>query len=98
MINGIVSPDKSTFVKGKILYVPTIMNEIIDYYNRKRKKNVILNICLNKSYDSVSLEYMLQIMTFMRFDQRWIWRTKACLVSCCSSILESGAPIQEFSL
>lgn len=97
MIDDLVNPVQSAFVKGRqILDGPLMVNEIIQWY--KRKKNLmIFKVDFDKAYDSVSWEYLYQIMSFMGFDHKWSQWITACLVSSRTSILINKSPIKEFS-
>ena len=57
---------------------------------------MILKVDFDKAYDLVSWDYLLRIMDFMGFDQKWIRWINACLISYHTSILVNGSPTQEF--
>lgn len=59
---------------------PLMVNEIIQWYKSKKKNLMILKVDFDKAYDSVSWDYLLQVMCFMGFDKKWIQWIKACLV------------------
>ncbi|XP_023751604.1 uncharacterized protein LOC111899957 [Lactuca sativa] len=59
---------------------------------------MIFKVDFDKAYDSVSWEYLLKIMEFMDFDQKWIRWIQACLESSRAAILVNGSPTKEFSL
>lgn len=94
VINDIVSSEQSVFVKGKQILDDTLMvNEITSWYKKKKRKVMIMKVDFDKAYDSVCWGYLLQIMEFMGFDQKWIGCINACLISSRASILVNGSPM-----
>lgn len=73
-----------------------MVNEIIDWYKKKKKKLMIFKVDFAKTYDSISWDYVLCVMKFMGFGSKWIAWINACLVSSRSSILMNGSPTKEF--
>ncbi|GJY28735.1 RNA-directed DNA polymerase, partial [Tanacetum coccineum] len=99
VIDDLVHPVQSAFVKGhQILDVPMVVNEVIEWYKKKKKKYMLFKVDLDKVYDSVSWDYLLQIMTWMGFNEKWIQWIRACLISSRASILVNGSPTKEFPL
>ncbi|GKD95834.1 RNA-directed DNA polymerase, eukaryota, reverse transcriptase zinc-binding domain protein, partial [Tanacetum coccineum] len=86
-------------VKGhQILDVPMVVNEVIEWYKKKKKKCMLFKVDLDKVYDSVSWDYLLQIMAWMGFNEKWIQWIRACLISYSASVLVNGSPTKEFPL
>ncbi|GJX52863.1 putative reverse transcriptase domain-containing protein [Tanacetum coccineum] len=99
VIDDLVHPVQSAFVKGhQILDGPMVVNEVIEWYKKKNKKCRLLKVDLDKAYDSVSWDYLLQIIFWMGFNEKWIQWIRACLISYSASVLVNGSPTKEFPL
>ncbi|GJX49836.1 putative RNA-directed DNA polymerase, eukaryota, reverse transcriptase zinc-binding domain protein [Tanacetum coccineum] len=99
VIDDLVHPVQSAFVKGRqILDGPMVVNEVIEWYKKKNKKCRLLKVDLDKAYDSVSWDYLLQIIFWMGFNEKWIQWIRACLISSRASVLINGSPTNEFQL
>lgn len=59
---------------------------------------MIFKVDLEKAYDSVSWEYLLTILEFMGFVNKWIGWISARLNSSRASVLVNGSPTVEFNL
>lgn len=83
---------------GHVLNGPLLLNEIVSWCKKHKKKCMLLKIHFEKSYDSISWDFLLGIMAFLGFRHIWIGWIKACLVSSRLSIVVDGSPTDEFSL
>lgn len=98
VIDSLVNHVQFAFVKGRqILDGPLMMNEIIQWYKRKTNNLMVLKVDFDKAYDFVIWDYLLQVMYFMGFDQKWIQWIIVCLVYSRTSVLVNGFPTKEFS-
>nr|GEY67695.1 mitochondrial import inner membrane translocase subunit TIM44-2 [Tanacetum cinerariifolium] len=63
-----LSPEQSAFISGRqILDGPLILNKIIDWYKKRKKKLMLFKVDFEKAFDSISwkyLDYMLHKMSF----------------------------------
>lgn len=99
VIDSIVSPEQSAFVKGRqILDGPLLLNEVIDWYRIKKKSLLLFKIDFAKAFDSLSWDYLFDILKIMGFGNKWISWIMACLTSARSSVLINGSPTEEFQL
>ncbi|GJY08595.1 putative RNA-directed DNA polymerase, partial [Tanacetum coccineum] len=99
VIDSIISPEQTAFIRGRqILDGPLLVNELIDWYKRKKKTLMVFKIDFEKAFDSVSWDFIFQILQFMGFSQLWISWIRGCLFSARTSILVNGSPSREFSL
>ncbi|GKA69148.1 RNA-directed DNA polymerase, eukaryota, reverse transcriptase zinc-binding domain protein [Tanacetum coccineum] len=90
-IQGIMSDDK-------IIDVPFILSEMIDWYKKQNKKMLTFKVDFENAFDSVSwkyLDYMLHNLGFYLTWRSWI---EACLESSRTSILVNGSPTSKFSV
>nr|GEX19681.1 RNA-directed DNA polymerase, eukaryota [Tanacetum cinerariifolium] len=98
IIEDIVDPVQLAFVKGRqILDGPMVVNEVIDWYNKKNKKCMLFKIDFDKAFDSVGRGYLFKVMEYMGFNETWIQWIRTCLTSSWSSILVNGSPTNELS-
>ncbi|GKC37450.1 putative RNA-directed DNA polymerase, eukaryota, reverse transcriptase zinc-binding domain protein [Tanacetum coccineum] len=88
VIDDIIHPVQSAFVKGRqILDGLLVVNKVIEWYKKKKKKCMLFNVDFDKAYDSVSWEYLFKMMEYMRFNTKCIQWIRSCLVSSRTSIL-----------
>ncbi|XP_022002156.1 uncharacterized protein LOC110899580 [Helianthus annuus] len=97
VIGKVVSNSQSAFIKGKyILDGPLIVNEIIAWCKRNKKKMFLLKIDFEKAYDNVNWHFVIDIMLQIGFPDlwcKWLW---GILSSARSSVLVNGSPTFEF--
>nr|GEX31625.1 RNA-directed DNA polymerase, eukaryota, reverse transcriptase zinc-binding domain protein [Tanacetum cinerariifolium] len=99
IVDTVVSVEHTAFIKGRqILNGPLLVNELVDWYKKKKKKMVILKIDFEKAFDSISWDYLDNMLEFVNFLTRWRRWISACLYSARSSLLINGSPTQEFML
>jgi hypothetical protein len=72
MIDGLVSNAQSTFIKRRCiqdnyLYVRNLARA----YHRKKIPALLLKLNITKAFDSVSWEYLLDLMQHRGFPVRW---------------------------
>ncbi|XP_071730763.1 uncharacterized protein [Rutidosis leptorrhynchoides] len=99
VIGSVISPEQSAFIKERqILDGPLIVNEVVDWCKRKKKKAMLFKVDFDKAFDSIHWSYIFSMMRFMGFDMKWILWIKACLKSSKASLLLNGSPSSEFSI
>ncbi|GJS68656.1 putative RNA-directed DNA polymerase, eukaryota, reverse transcriptase zinc-binding domain protein [Tanacetum coccineum] len=65
VIETVISSEQTAFVSQRqILDGPLMVNEIIDWYKRKKAKLMILKIDFEKAFDSVSWDFLDQVLQF----------------------------------
>jgi hypothetical protein len=88
VIDVVISPEQSTFIKGRqILDGPILLNEIIDLFVKKKRKLMLFKINFAKAYKSLSWDFLFNIMAHMRFDSALVGWIRECLASSRASIL-----------
>ncbi|GKD90093.1 RNA-directed DNA polymerase, eukaryota, reverse transcriptase zinc-binding domain protein [Tanacetum coccineum] len=59
---------------------------------------MIFKIDFEKAFDSVSWDFLFQVIVFMGFSSKWISWISGCLSSAKTSVLVNGSPTDEFHL
>ncbi|KAJ9562034.1 hypothetical protein OSB04_007194 [Centaurea solstitialis] len=96
---NVISNVQSAFLKGRsILDGILVANETISYLKSSRKKGLIFKVDFEKAYDSVSWEFLLDLLEQMGFGRKWRKWVGTCLKSSRISILVNGSPTEEFSM
>ncbi|GJV75495.1 RNA-directed DNA polymerase, eukaryota [Tanacetum coccineum] len=99
VIATVISSEQTAFVSQRqILDGPLMVNEIIDWYKRKKAKLMILKIDFEKAFDSVSWDFLDQVLQFTGFGHTWRSWIRGCLSSAKASVLVNGSPTAEFDL
>ncbi|GJX40419.1 RNA-directed DNA polymerase, eukaryota, reverse transcriptase zinc-binding domain protein, partial [Tanacetum coccineum] len=99
VIDSIVSPEQSAFIKGRqILDGPMMLSEIIAHFKATRRKLMVFKVDFEKAYDSLSWDFLFEVMNKMGFTLNWIAWVKATLTSSRASVLLNGAPTEEFDV
>ncbi|GKD53993.1 RNA-directed DNA polymerase, eukaryota, reverse transcriptase zinc-binding domain protein [Tanacetum coccineum] len=97
VLGDIVSEVQSAFVEGRqILDGPFILNEVLQWCKRKKKKSIIFKVDFEKAYDSVRWDYLDEVLRKFGFGNKWCSWIQECLISSRGSILLNGSPTEEF--
>ncbi|XP_071689956.1 secreted RxLR effector protein 78-like [Rutidosis leptorrhynchoides] len=75
-----------------------IANEVLHDVKVTKRKGFLFKVDFGKAFDSISWDFLMEIMKQMGFGQRWQKWIHACLSSASISILVNGSPTKEFSL
>ncbi|XP_071685671.1 uncharacterized protein [Rutidosis leptorrhynchoides] len=99
VLPGLIDKEQSAFLKGRyILDGALIVNESIDFLKRNKRKSLMFKVDFEKAFDSLSWDFLLEIMKRMGFGDRWRKWILACLQSASISILVNGSPTNEFRI
>ncbi|XP_071700037.1 uncharacterized protein [Rutidosis leptorrhynchoides] len=99
VINKIVGPEQSAFIKGRqILDGISVANEIIEDLKRAKKKCLIFKADFAKAFDSLDWHFLDSTMNAMGFGTKWREWIKECLRTASISILVNGTATKEFYL
>ncbi|GJS49220.1 RNA-directed DNA polymerase, eukaryota [Tanacetum coccineum] len=97
VISDLVSDTQSAFVENRqILDGPFIMNELLAWCKRKRKHALIFKVDFAKAYDSVHLDYLLDVLHAFGFGPNWCKWIQGTFTSAMASILVNESPTAEF--
>ena len=73
VLDKVISPSQNAFVEGsQILDAALIANEAVDSMFRRNDGGVVCKLDIEKAYDHVNWEYVLEVMRRMGFGQRWL--------------------------
>ncbi|XP_038996102.1 uncharacterized protein LOC120120551 [Hibiscus syriacus] len=95
----IIGDSQFAFIAGRqILDCSLIANETIDFVSKSRHSGVAFKIDFHKAYDTISWEFLLQILKKCGFREKWCMWIYKCISSAKISILVNGAPMEAFSI
>ena len=96
-LNKLVGIEQSTYIEARsILDGPLIINELVTWSKKNKKKVFIFKIDFDKAFDSLNwgfLDSVLEQMGFSMKRRRWI---KGCLKTGIASVLVNGSATKEF--
>ncbi|GJW04347.1 RNA-directed DNA polymerase, eukaryota, reverse transcriptase zinc-binding domain protein [Tanacetum coccineum] len=99
VIDSVISNEQSTFIKGRqILDGPLMINEIVEWCKRPKKKAKLFKIDFEKAFDTISWDYIFSMLYYLGFGSKWIQWIKACLSSSFASVLINGSPTTKFKI
>ncbi|GKA11042.1 putative RNA-directed DNA polymerase [Tanacetum coccineum] len=99
VIPSVVSEVQMAFIKGcQITDGPLLVNEIISWAKKHKKKLLLLKVDFEKAFDSLSWSFLESIMLQMGFGAKWRKWMHSCLNSAYALILINGSPTNEFKM
>lgn len=97
VMNGLISKNKLAFlIQRHIQHVVQVMNEILYFSKRFKKKCLIIKVDFQKYFDYVSQRYINYVMTRMGFGTKWILWMYALVFNSSLSVLINGSPTYDF--
>ncbi|XP_071694404.1 uncharacterized protein [Rutidosis leptorrhynchoides] len=97
VLPSVIGFEQSAYLKGRfILDGSLIANEAIDYLKIIKKKSLIFKLDFKKAFDSLSWNFLFDIMYRMGFGLRWRNWIRAFLKSASISVLVNASPTNEF--
>lgn len=62
-----------TFIKGRqIMDVVLVANEVVDSSIKQNKPDILCKLDIDKAYDHVNWDFLLEILKRMGFGYKWI--------------------------
>ncbi|XP_071694365.1 uncharacterized protein [Rutidosis leptorrhynchoides] len=99
VISNLVGFEQSAFIKGRnIMDGVLIANESYEFLKRIRIKSMLFKVDFEKAFDSLSWEFLDDMMGFMGFGVKWGGWISSCLKTASISVLVNGSPTKEFRL
>ncbi|KAJ0918837.1 putative RNA-directed DNA polymerase [Helianthus annuus] len=97
VLNGVISNSQSAFASGRnIIDGPLIVNEIVGWAKKKKKKLFVFKADIEKAYDTVNWKFIISVLTHMGFPSKWRNWVMGILFSGRGSVIVNGAPTGEF--
>nr|GFA03306.1 RNA-directed DNA polymerase, eukaryota [Tanacetum cinerariifolium] len=98
VIEDLISDTQSAFVTWRqILDGPFILDEVLHWCKRRKKRAMFFKVDFAKADDSVRWDYLLDILEAFGFGQTWCKWVRGIINSAKASILVNGSPTKEFS-
>ncbi|GJU00433.1 putative RNA-directed DNA polymerase, eukaryota, reverse transcriptase zinc-binding domain protein [Tanacetum coccineum] len=99
VLASVVGDVQMAFIKGRqIIDGPIMIDEIITWAKKCKKKMMFLKVDFEKDFDSLSWSFLLYIMKQVGFSSKWRKWIHSCLNSSFAPILINGSPNKEFKL
>ena len=99
VIGKVVSIAQNAFVTGRqILDASLIANKVIDSWQKRKEKNPICKLDIEKAYDSINWKFLMKVLQKMGFETKWVGWMWSCVSSAKFSVLVNGVPTGFFSL
>jgi hypothetical protein len=89
------------FLKGRSIHDNTILTHELFHSMKQKKGNdglMALELNIEKAFDSMKCEFLLNILSLVGFHSTWIQWIKQCITTTSFSILLDGAPFGNFLL
>ncbi|KAJ0845937.1 putative RNA-directed DNA polymerase [Helianthus annuus] len=97
VLGNLISEQQSAFLAGRnIMDGPMILNEVLSWLKRNKRKGMFFKVDINKAYDSVNWSFLDSVMAQMGFRSKWRSWIMATLYSAKASVLVNGSPTREF--
>jgi len=72
-IDRLISPNQTAFIKGRYIFESVVAaHEIIHEVARKKDSGIILKLDYEKAYDRVNWHFLLEVLKFRGFSDKWI--------------------------
>lgn len=79
-----------------MLYGVLILNEVLDFSKRKKRKCLVVKVDFEKAYDCVSWRFLRYVFNGMDFGQKWLSLMEVIVFSRSLSILMNCCPTDDF--
>nr|GEU80731.1 hypothetical protein [Tanacetum cinerariifolium] len=87
------------YIKGRqIIDGPLIVDEIISWAKKYKKRHMFLKVDFEKAFDSLNWSFLFSIMEQMGFSRKWRTWISSCLKSAFASVLINGPLTKEFKV
>lgn len=99
VIGKLINESQTAFIKDRsIFYGAVLLNEAIEDARKSKVKRLFLKLDFSKAFDTISWDYLIDVMTKMGFPSRWVCWIKECLTTANANVLVNGSPSGEFEM
>ena len=89
----IISQSQNAFVEGRqILDAALVANEAVDSVLRRKEKGILCKLDIEKAYDHIRWDFLLQTLERMGFGSKWIRWIHWCISAASFSVMFNGSP------
>ena len=89
----IISQSQNAFVEGRqILDAALIANEAVDSVLRRKEKGILCKLDIEKAYDHIRWDFLLQTLERMGFGPKWIRWIHWCISTTSFSVMFNDSP------
>ena len=93
VMNKLVNSAHNAFVEGRqILDASLIANEVIDSMLKKKEKEVLCKLDIEKAYDKINWNFLTAVLIKMGFKEKWLRWIKWCISTASFSVMLNDSP------
>jgi Reverse transcriptase (RNA-dependent DNA polymerase) len=88
----LISPHQTTFINSRrITETFVLARQTLSFLHTHKIPSILFKIDFRKAFDSISWDYLLQLLRKRAFPERWISWIHKILISSCSSVKINGS-------
>ncbi|XP_058732732.1 uncharacterized protein LOC131604303 [Vicia villosa] len=97
VVGKLVSQTQTAFIPGRQIQDGVlVLNEVLDYAKRFKRKCMVLKVDFEKAYNNVNWKFLLDTLRRFGFGVRWVRWIEACVCNASLSVLINGSPTADF--
>ncbi|XP_050212856.1 uncharacterized protein LOC126664492 [Mercurialis annua] len=99
ILPSLISENQFGFIKGRNIHdCHMIASELIHLVNKRKDQVFLIKLDFKKAFDSISWNFILQMLSTMNFDPIWIKWITSFFGSAQLSVLINGSPSKNFNM
>ncbi|WRX29435.1 Reverse transcriptase domain - like 10 [Theobroma cacao] len=99
VIGEVIGNNRFAFIKGrKLLDYVLIANEVVNWLKKDASRGTVLKLDFEKTFDSISWNFLDHVMGYMVFGVKWRCWIKECISTAKISIFVNGSPSRQFCI